>query len=438
VEDEQGRDGGARHASVFPTFFISGFECSTFIWKDVGRRDLIAETQHREHAREDYRLLADLGIGVAREAMPWPFVDRAGRYDFSLVDPVIDAMNAVRIAPIWDLCHYGYPDDADPLRSDFAGRFAEYCHAAAEYAAQRVESDHGPYFSPINEITYFSQAGGLWGTIAPFGRDRGMYEELRLALCRAAIEGIAAIRSVLPEARMVAMDPLVNVVAPRDRPDLEAKARHETWEDTYVAWDVLAGRQHPELGGSPEVLDVVGVNCYSFGQMELRGDGPHAALPPDDDRILPLRDLIEAAWERYQRPMIIAETSGLREGRTDWLDDVMHESLTAVDDGIDLQAICLFPGVDMPDWNTGEWLHNGIADLVEGDGDLRRAPDDRYVERIHEWQRLLDEAEHLDEGVISTPVDLDDVREAAHRFRTRSDRDWEGAIPDREPGRQAQ
>lgn len=163
---------------------------------------------------------------------------------------------------------------------------------------------------------------------------------------------------------MVAIDPVVNVVAPRDRPDLIEHARQETWDDTYVAWDILAGLRHRELGGSPAVLDVIGVNCYSFGQMELRGDGPHESLPPDDDRIIPLHELIEYASQRYGRPIIIAETSGLRDGRSEWLDDVMQEALAAVHDGIDLQGVCLFPAVDMPDWNTGEWLHNGIVDLV--------------------------------------------------------------------------
>ena len=67
---------------IFPTFFLSGFECSTFLWKDQGRRDLVAETQHREHARDDYELLSRLGIAVAREGIPWPFVERAGGHDF--------------------------------------------------------------------------------------------------------------------------------------------------------------------------------------------------------------------------------------------------------------------------------------------------------------------------------------------------------------------
>ena len=89
------------HAGIFPTFFLSGFECSTFDWKDQGRRDLTAETRHREHAREDYGILRGLGIAVAREGVPWPFVDRGnGEYDFSPIDPLLEAMNACQILPI--------------------------------------------------------------------------------------------------------------------------------------------------------------------------------------------------------------------------------------------------------------------------------------------------------------------------------------------------
>ena len=83
------------HAGIFPTFFLSGFECSTFIWKDQGRRDLVAETQHREHVDEDYAFLRSLGIAVARQGIPWPFVDKGGAYDFSGLDPFIDAMNRI-------------------------------------------------------------------------------------------------------------------------------------------------------------------------------------------------------------------------------------------------------------------------------------------------------------------------------------------------------
>ena len=414
----------SRQTGIFPTFFLSGFECSTFDWKDVGRRDLVAETAHREHARADHALLAELGIAVAREGVPWPFVERGGEYDFSVLDPFIEAMNAARVEPIWDLCHYGYPDDTDPFAPDFADRFARYCRAAAAYVIPRVEAPGPPFFTPINEITFFAQAGGEWGWVAPRRTGKDGRDALRLALCRAAIAGTHAIREVEPGARMVTMDPVVNIVAPRDRPDLVAAAEHESFEDTFLAWDVLSGRRHPELGGSMDVIDIVGANCYSFGQMEFREEGPHAALPPGDDRIRPLADLLRIVWERYRRPMIISETSGLRDGRSGWLDDVMQESLAAVHDGIDLHGVCLFPAVDMPDWHTGEWLHNGICDLEPDAGTLRRIRDDDYVGRLRHWQRLLNRVEALDEDPFDDPVDLADVVAAADRLRLSGDVNW--------------
>ncbi|HZA35500.1 MAG TPA: hypothetical protein VE505_11260 [Vicinamibacterales bacterium] len=78
-------------------------------------------------------------------------------------------MNEAQILPIWDLCHYGYPDDLDPFRPDFVGRFAAYCRAAAEYVTARVRGPH--FFTPVNEITFWGFSGGECGWAAPFGRD---------------------------------------------------------------------------------------------------------------------------------------------------------------------------------------------------------------------------------------------------------------------------
>lgn len=412
----------ARQPGIFPTFFISGFECSTFRWKDRRRRDLVAETQHRERAAEDYDILRTLGIAVAREGIPWPLVDRGGQYDFSPIDPMIEAMNRGQILPIWDLFHYGYPDDANPFDDDFAERFARYCRVAAEYVVPRVRGPH--FFTPVNEITFFAYAGGEWGWVAPYRTAREDRFRFRLALCEAAIAGARAIREVEPEARMVNIDPLVRVVPPRDRPDLAEAARRESDDDMFLAWDVLAGRRHPELGGTPDILDIVGANNYSFGQMEYREHGPHAALPPDDDRIMPLCDLLREVWQRYRQPMIIGETSGMKEGRPAWLKDLMEESLAAVEQGMDLHAVCLFPAVDMPDWHTGEWLHNGICDLVDEGGTLNRVQYEPYVQELRRWQKELNRVTELDEDPFSDPVELQDVVDAAHRLHTHPDKDW--------------
>ena len=187
---------------------------------------------------------------------------------------------------------------------------------------------------------------------------------------------------------------------------------------------MIAGKLHPEFGGAPEILDIVGVNCYSFGQMEYREHGPHQALPPDDDRIVSLCELLSRTWKRYGRPMIVAETSGLDKGRTAWLHDVMNESMAAVNAGIDLQGICLFPGVDMPDWHTGAWLQNGLCDLHEHGGSLRRTLNAPYVEELRHWQKELNRVTELDEDPFSDPVELQDIIDAAKRLQPQPDANW--------------
>jgi beta-glucosidase/6-phospho-beta-glucosidase/beta-galactosidase len=407
---------------IFPTFFLSGFECSTFDWKDRGRRDLVAETGHREHAAEDYAALRSLGIAVAREGVPWPMVDRDGQYDFSSIAPFIDAMNAEKILPVWDLCHYGYPDHVHPFRAGFVERFADYCRAVASHVTDRVRGPH--FYTPINEITFWGFCGGEWGWVAPFGQDKDTRLRFRKVLCEAAIAGVRAIREVDADARMVHVEPLIQVVPPRDRPDLAQEAEHETIDDAFFAWDVLYGAKHPELGGAPEILDIVGANCYSFGQMELSRGGPHKAMAPHDERIRPLCDMLIDAWQRYHRPIIIGETSGLGDGRPDWLKDVMEECLAAVDRGVDLHGVCLFPAVDMPDWHTGDWLHMGIQDVVDEGGHLRRVPFAPYVDELRRWQRMLKRVTVLDEDPFSDPVELQDVIDAARRMKTEPDKDW--------------
>jgi hypothetical protein len=244
-------------------------------------------------------------------------------------------------------------------------------------------------------------------------------------MCGADIEAVKAIRGVLPDARMVHIDPLIHVVPPRDRPDFAEAARIESCDDAFLAFDVIGGLRHPELGGSPEILDIVGFNNYSFGQMEYRPEGPHAALEPDDPRIRPLCDLIEEGWKRYRRPCIVAETSGLKGGRPDWLNDVVSESLAAVNRGVDLHGICMFPAVDMPDWHNGEWLHNGIADLeLLPSGALMRTPYVPYVETLHRWQRKLNRATELDEDPFDAAVDLEDIVRAARETAPVADANW--------------
>ena len=320
----------AQREGIFPTFFLSGFECSTFLWgEEKKRRDLNAELRHYEHADEDYALLPPIGIAVAREGIPWPLVDRGGGdYDFSIIDPFLAAQRRYSILPIWDLCHYGYPDDLDPLgdTDGFVARFTAYARAAARYVAERAH--HGPLcITPVNEPTFWGYMGGEWGWCAPFGKSRDDRRRFTCALGRADISACKAIRQDFPDARFVHIDPLIWVVAPRDRSDWAEAAHRESYDDAYLAWDIISGLKHAEYGGNPELIDIIGMNNYSFGQMEYAGGGkPNQPLKPGDNRIRPVADLIfefmgqiPAAVHRggdfrdQRRPARLAERHGVRE-----------------------------------------------------------------------------------------------------------------------------
>ena len=380
--------------SIFPTFFMAGFECSTFVWKDGERKDYVAATGHDRHLKSDLAAAMDLGFGVVREAIRWPQVDLGGgRYDWSSVKAVQDAATACKITPVWDLCHYGLPDGCDPFSDDCRKRFVDYCRAAAQFVTSSAEPPF--FFTPINEITFFSAAATDLGWMYPFAK--GREDELNRAMCRMSIEGAKAIREVEAGARMVHVDPIVHAVPPPDRPDLADEARDEEHREAFEAWDMLAGRLAPELGGSPDILDIVGVNIYHYSQVQLDADKKREILGPRDPRRKPLNELLQFAWDRYHRPIIIGETSGFQDNRAEWLRMTMEECLKALNAGVDLHGVCLYPFVDVPDWWTQKWARIGIYDVADKDR-FERVPYAPYIDELRRWQKLLDQPENVEPG----------------------------------------
>jgi hypothetical protein len=401
--------------SLFSTFFMAGFECSTFIWKDRQRKDFVALTGHDRHLPQDYDRLMDLGVGVVREAIRWPVVDRGGgRYDWSSVDAVLEQAERCHITLIWDLCHYGFPGDVSPLDENCLERFTAFCRAAAERVVPRTHPHR--FFTPVNEISFTSGACTDMEWFYPFAK--GHYDEMKRALCRMAIEGAKAIREVDPDAHMVHVDPLIYETPPKDRPDLSDEAWRDTYEKAFEAWDILYGKLHPEMGGTPEILDIVGVNVYNFSQAQLNADGSRAVLGPRDPRRKPLSEMLLYAWNRYRRPLIIGETSGYQDKRAEWFDMTMQESLKALNDGIDLQGICLYPCVDIPDWVTGEWAKIGIFDIEDRET-CERLPCQPYIDELRRWQKVLDRPENIEPDSLrghDRRVQLEEVRDMAHKW----------------------
>ena len=394
---------------------MTGFECSTFVWKDRERKDYVVATGHDQHLSKDYGAAMDLGIGVVREAIRWPQVDLGGGlFDWSSVRLVQDAATDCNVTPIWDLCHYGLPDGCDPFSDECRNRFVEYCRAAAEFVTSTAEPPF--FFTPINEITFFSAAATDLEWMYPFAK--GREDELKRALCGMSIAGAKAIREVETGARMVHVDPIVHAVPPRDRPDLADEANDEAYREAYEAWDMLSGRLAPELGGSPEVLDIVGVNVYNYSQVQLDADKKRETLGPRDPRRKPLSEMLKFAWDRYRRPIIIGETSGFQDNRAEWLRMTMEESLKALNAGVNLQGVCLYPFVDVPDWWSQKWAKIGIYDIADNES-FERVPFDPYIRELRAWQKTLDQPENVEPdgyGHEWGRVQLEEVRRYAAKW----------------------
>jgi hypothetical protein len=374
---------------VFRSFFFAGFEGSTTSNLQHQWIDQIVATQHDLHADADYRRLYDVGLHAARETIRWPLVDQGGQYDFSSARPFIAASRRHGIDVIWDLFHYGYPRDLDPFGEEFIRRFAAYAHAAARFVSAHLEGPY--YFTPVNEPSFFAWAGGEVGRFAPHCYGRG--PELKVALVRAAIAGINAIRSVLPDARIVNVDPICRVVPSAEHLDPHAHARDFNYRAVFEAWDMLAGRARPELGGSRAHLDIVGVNYYWTNQWEIgREERP---LAFDDPRRMPLSRLLRRVWQRYGAEMLLTETSHVDEMRPIWLNVVAHECEKLLDEGAPLRGVCLYPVLGMPEWHDPTiWTRMGLWDLIAEGDTLQREVYAPMLDALRAAQRL--ERRHVD------------------------------------------
>ena len=374
--------------SLFRSFWMGGFESACHINGAGVRLDMLAATQHDRFVADDYRALRTVRIETARDTVRWHRVERSpGTYDFSSVDPYIEAADAAGIEVIWDLLHYGWPDGLDIYSPAFVDRFAAFCAATARHIAARTS---GPrFYTPINELSFFAWAAGEVGWFLPYGRQRGT--ELKHQLVRAWIAGVDAIRAVDPGARFVSVEPLIHTVPPLGA-EHDGQPSVIQNESQWEAWDMMTGRLHPELGGHPRYLDIVGVNFYHDNQWEVPGGKKiHWHIKPRDRRWVPFSRLILGAWERYQRPIIIGETSHVGSGRAEWIRELTDEVIIAVNAGLPLEGICLYPIIDRFEWdNPSHWHNSGLWDYaIEPDGTYRRVLNAGYAEELRRSQLRL-------------------------------------------------
>jgi beta-glucosidase/6-phospho-beta-glucosidase/beta-galactosidase len=345
---------------------------------------MIAGIEHDRRAEADYRMLREVGIAAARDGVRWHLIDRGGGYDFSSFQPMLEAAMATGTQVIWNLCHYGWPDGLDIFSPEFVDRFARFTAAIARLVHEHT--DEIPFYAPVNEISFFCWAGAR-GVMHPFAHGRD--DELKRQLVRAAIAACEAVWSVDPRARFLYPEPVIHVFAAKDRPE-DAAAAASYNNSQYQAWDMIAGREAPELGGAEKYLDIVGVNYYHSNQWEHGKERLRWEDEPRDSRWITFDHFLADVWQRYTRPLLVSETSHFGSGRARWIREIGRDVHRAIRRGIPVEGICLYPILDRYDWeNRDHWHNSGLWDLEHRATGLERVLNLEYAEAVREVQHFF-------------------------------------------------
>lgn len=371
---------------LFQSFLIGGFECSTHRRGNDLRIDVIAATRHAEFAAPDYRRLIEIGMLTARDGARWHLIEKTpSQYDFSSVIPQIRAARKTNLQVIWDLFHYGFPDNLDLMSAEFVERFAAFAGKFTELLiAEKIET---PYLCLANEISFFAWIAGEVGGWYPFLKQRG--DDVKRQLVKASIAAAAKIKSVAPNAVLIQTDPIVNVVPLRGNPENEVHARN-FHHAQFHALNMLLGKVEPELGGSPGIVDAVGVNYYSRNQWRHPG-GRGVRRGSRDYK--PFNELLQDFYERYRVPLFVAETGIEDEARPEWFRYVCDEVKIALEKGVPVLGICLYPIVNHPGWDDNRHCHNGLWDYADEFGN--REIYARLAKEIERQTNFVEGAAHV-------------------------------------------
>ncbi|MDB5240743.1 MAG: amine oxidase [Spirosoma sp.] len=382
----------------FQSFWWAGYECTDQLNAFGNRVDFLPLTGHLALLKEDYEDLKPFNIGTVREGIRWSQVEKkAYQYDWRVVETMLAEGHRQGVQQVWDLCHFGYPDDLTPLHPMFARRFAHMCRAFVTFYRDRYPDDT-LIVTPINEVSFMSWLGGDACGTSPYCTRQGW--EVKLGLMRAYIEGLAAMREMDPTIRILTTEPLVNMVPPLNATRREIRDAAAADEMQFQSVDMLAGRLSPELGGSPDYLDILGFNYY-YNNQWIVNTGTFLPWndPIPDPRWVPFRQLLMKAYRRYRRPIALTETSHPGIDRPVWIDMIGRECAAIVEAGVPLWGVCLYPIVDRPDWDhLHYWHHAGLwdADLtVDPPG---RVLDRPYADALLRAQALVSEASLVPTG----------------------------------------
>jgi beta-glucosidase/6-phospho-beta-glucosidase/beta-galactosidase len=345
--------------------FATGIECS-YPTIDGGRwrRDQLKETKHYEHWRDDLQLVRDLGLRYLRYGPPLHLIFEApGKYDWTFMDQVCEAMQRLEIVPIMDLCHFGVPDWLENFQnSELPQRLSEYAAAFAQ-RYQWVK-----FYTPVNEMYVTARMSALEGVWNEQLRTDNGFVRATCHLAKASVLMMQAIQRERADAVFVNSEssefyqPCCPDKGIRRIADFENQRRFIALDLLYgipVRSDVYAylidhgmSREEFEWFMSQDAARraVLGVDYYEWNEKLINSEG----RPENLGELFGWYVITNQYYQRYKRPVMHTETNTPNaEDAPGWLWRQWHNVELIRHDGVPVVGFTWYSLQDQVDWNIG-------------------------------------------------------------------------------------
>ncbi len=336
------------------------------------------------HRLADIDRLAQLGIRALRFPLLWERIapSLGTQPDWSWSDARIEQLRGQGIRVIAGLLHHGSgPRHTHLLDPQFPDKLATYARAAAQRYPD-VED-----WTPVNEPLTTARFSALYGLWFPHRRDDRSLVRALLHQVQGTVQAMAAIRAVIPQARLVQTEDLG--LATAATPAMQPQADFENLR-RWLSLDLLAGRVDPAHGmwtwlrahgaQEDELMalverpcwpDLVGINSYITSERflddrlwlyppRLHGGNGHQRYVDIETARVQGRQIggfdarLREAWARYQLPLAITEVhlGCTREEQMRWLHQAWEVAQRVRREGVDMRAVTVWAAFGTYDWNS--------------------------------------------------------------------------------------
>ena len=382
--------------------FATGIENSYPVIEVDGRNKRIDQMEkcgHYERWREDFELTREIGCQYLRYGPPYYKTHLGpGQYDWSFADETFNALKAMGITPLVDLCHFGVPDWIGTFQNpEWPEYFAEYARAFAE----RFPWVH--IYTPVNEVfiaASFSALYGWWNE--QLCSDRAFVTALH-NLCRANVLAMRSILEIRGDATFVQSESseYFHPMAPMcERYSYFLNHRR------FLSLDLTYGR---EVNGL--MYEYLGDNGMSradyqwFRDNEVKGfcvmgndyyqTNEHSvcaetAIEPSGE-IFGYYVITRQYYDRYRLPVMHTETNTTAEKSVEWLRKEWANVHRLQLDGVPMMGFTWYSLTDQIDWDVALREENNrvfTVGLFDLDRKIRPVGE-AYKKLISDWIELL-------------------------------------------------